>query len=165
MNAIGTGSEQFLSRAGELLEAAGELLVLLRFHGSAGAKEFRLVTSIDDLQRLLSEQPPRTSVVVIGRRQLPVRGVVDPALIERASREIATGGEWLIVDLFTTTAGKASWWGWSVGESVAELVEELTARIGREVAVGIHPEWLEDGDLVTSAFVPDSDGRVVVGVY
>ncbi len=145
----------------------GEVLALFRFHAAAGSISFEFFVSLDDFNNRLSELQPRTSVIVFGERQIPLRGVVDEAFISAARQSIADGSDWIVVRLTQITAGSQSWFHHTGDNSHGELESELRAEFcwGEMVAFGPEPDWFEDTDTVISAVTPETDGTVRVGVY
>jgi hypothetical protein len=103
----------------------------------------------------LKALPPTTTIIVHAQRQLPVRGVVDAAFIDRALAEVPTGFEWAIV--CEAEQGSETYRGKTPQEFKAKL-QELA---GRSVATGEEPYWFA-GELVgdTQGIVPNADGTV-----
>ncbi|HEY3325320.1 MAG TPA: hypothetical protein VGP72_33010 [Planctomycetota bacterium] len=157
----------FSSTVQQWIEANGEVLALIRFHASAGAKSFEFFRSMDDFKIRLADLPPRTCVIVFRDHQLPLRGRVDEEFIRKASALVPNGVEFLVVVLERISMGAASWFHDAAGQTHDELIEELRDSYcyGKSVAVGPYPPWLEDTAAVISAVVPNSDGSVTVGIY
>jgi hypothetical protein len=157
--------ETFLGRVAEWITARGEVLLLIQYSHAAGSKDFEFYDSVDAFRARLTQLPPRTRVIVFGGRQLPLRGRVDESFIRRAEELVPDGAEFLVVRLELVRYGTTSWFPKSAGESHEELQESLQDLYGEQVALGPYPPWLEDGEDVTSALIPNPDGSVTTGVY
>lgn len=162
-----TAHPEFQDMVANWIGGDGEVLALFRFHAAAGRISFEFFVSLDDFNNRLSELLPRTSVIVFGERQLPLRGLVNEAFISAARQSIADGSDWILVRLTQTTAGSHSWFHDTGGNSHEELESELRDEFcwGEMVALGPEPRRLEDTDTVISAVIPETDGAVRVGVY
>jgi len=155
----------FLDRVAGWIAVRGEILALIRYSHAAGAKDFEFFDTADDFRNRLRGLSPRDCVTVFGRQQLPLRGRVDEDFIRRAVALVPDGAEFLVVGLEPVRYGEASWFPKSAGETHEELRESLRDLHGELVAVGPYPPWLEDGEEVTSAVIPNPDGSVTTGVY
>lgn len=144
----------------------GEVLALFRFHAAAGSRSLELFVSLDDLDSRVSELPPKTSVIVFVKPQIPLRGTVDEQFVSTALRSLADGTGWLLVCLEKTFAGGQSWFHDCPGRSQEELEQELREQCwGQAVAIGREPDWSTDSDTVFSAVTPDDDGIARPGTY
>jgi len=160
-----TTSPIFLAAVRAWIAASGEILVMIRFSASGGAKSFEFFGSFISFQDRLASLPSRTCVIAFRDKQLPLRGVVDDDFTANALTLLPEGKEWLAAALSRTFAGSASWFDYGEGETKSELREELEARSGESTAFGPYPPWLHDSEAVISAVVPDPDGTVVTGIY
>lgn len=167
MTVRSTAHPEFQETVASWIGRNGEVLALFRFHTGAGSKSFEFFVSLDDFNNCLSGLPPRTSVIVFGEPQLPLRGVVDEAFISAALQLIADGTEWRLVGLTQVTAGSQSWYHDFSDNSHEELERELRDDYcwAEMIAVGPEPDWFYDTDTVISAVTPERDGSVQVGVY
>ncbi len=161
-----TANTEFRRRIADAIARNGEVLALFRFHAAAGSRSLEMFVSLEDFDERLSELPPRTSVIMFGEPQLPLRGMVDEQFVSAALRSFPDESDWLLVCRGKTTAGSQSWFHHCFGDSHEELEEELRERCwGEEAAIGREPDWREDSDTVFSAVIPDDDGTVRVGTY
>lgn len=158
-----TQSPAFLTTVGAWIEQDAEVFVLVRYHAAGGTRDHEFHSSMQAFEQRLSSLPERACVTVIRGRHLALRGVVDDALIQQALSTIEDGREWLVQSFEKTVAGSAWWYAYAAGESLAELESDLQDYRGQRVAIGVHPDWLEDNDVVVSAVVPDADGAVGQG--
>jgi len=142
-----------------------EILVMVRFSHAAGNREYRLFRSIEDLRDWIATLPSRTSVIAFRNGSLSLRGAIDETLIARCLRELPEGSEYLVVHFEPWTAGRRTWFHYDSGTSHRELAADLRENPGAEVAVGLHPDWLDDSEDVFEAIVPWQDGRIERGVY
>ena len=125
------------------LDATGEFFVYVELHHSGGSGTDYFVRSVDDLQKLLSDQTwSEITVTVFRRLQFPIRGMADDALLERALRDIPDG-RWFHVARLDGTYPRSCWWRAS-GQGHSELREEFQEVRGEFVAIGEHPF---DGDI------------------
>ena len=143
-----------------------EILVLIRYPYAAGGKSFEFFSSPMALFERLRELPQRACVTAFRQPQLPLRGVVDDAFIEKCTGSIPEGSEFLLVETVQRTAGRASWFHDMGGQTHAELRETLEDSMGNAVAVGLHPPWpWEDIPDAISGYVPDEDGVARPAAY
>ena len=162
-----TASPAFLSAVERWIRETDEVLVLIRFSHAAGDRSWEFFSSLSSFQERLAGLPPRTCVIVFREHALALRGVVDEAFIARALSAFQAGAGWILVSLEPITAGRASWFHHTSINTREELEEELGSEfcVGRRVAVGREPDWLEDRDGLTAAVVPRPDGTVETGTY
>ena len=165
MSYSSTTDQGFLSVLQEWLQSQREILILIRFSRAAGSKSFEFFSSRETLLERLQGLPPGTCITAFREPQLPFRGVVDDQFITTCLNNIPDGVEFLIKETGLRTAGCASWFHHTNGESHSELREGLKDSRGLHVAVGRYPPWLVDTDDVISAVVPDEYGIVVTGIY
>jgi hypothetical protein len=162
-----TDDPVFRSTVERWISDNGEVLAVIRFAGGGGSKSFEFFHSIDAFATRVEGLPSAACVTVLAERQLPLRGIVDAEFIGRARSAIRDGDEWLIVCKERITMGAASWYHDCEGNSNKELEVELRNEYcyGKLVAVGWHPDWLDDSSTVITAIVPNSDGTVTIGAY
>jgi hypothetical protein len=157
---------EFTSTLDSWLRKQSELLVMFCYPYVGGRRDYEIHSSLETIARRLSEVPPQTWVIAFRKPQLPIRGVVTPALIHAALASIPDGAEFLLVETALTTYGKASWYHDASGESHVELREKLESSAGRPVMVGEYPQWLDEhGPDVVSGYVPDKEGHIKPGAY
>jgi hypothetical protein len=157
----------FLSTVEQWIDAKGEVLAMIRFAYSAGAKSFEFYDSFSAFNIRLRQLPPSTCVIVFHDFQLQLRGCFCDEFLLKARAMMQEGHEFLLVGLEKVTIGVASWYENVVVQTLAELDEEFRERcqLGKKYAFGPYPPWLEDCDTVISAVVPDEHGVVKSGAY
>lgn len=165
MSYSATTHPEFLATLEQWFQSTAEILILVRYSHSAGAKSFEFFSSFQSLSHRISELPPLTCITAFKSAQLPIRGMVDDSFASRCLKLIPEGSEYLLVETVQRTYGRQSWYCWSAGTTLAELREHLEESRGISVAVGHYPPWLVDGDEVISAVVPDKNGDTSGGVY
>jgi hypothetical protein len=165
MGYLATSDPDFLGRTCRWIAEQHDVLVLIRYSHAGGSKDFEFFDSTERFIDRLRGLPPRTCVTVFGKRQLPLRGLIDESFITTALRVLTNGAEYLVVGLDPARYGNFGWFTHRAGETHEELREDLLDLEGRNVAVGTYPPWLEDGQDVISAVVPDPDGSITTGVY
>lgn len=162
--------EAFLAHVSKLLSSQGELLVLFRYAGAAGNKDFMFISDMQTFHSKLENLPADTNVIVYGDQQLPLRGRVDSEFIGKALEFIPEGSEYLILCLEKTIHDYrphhyCESFEVSAGETNAELSEALNNYLGRLVAVGLWPPWPDENDSSFEAYVPDASGLIKPGPY
>lgn len=160
-----TTNPNFLTTLEKWLQEQPEILVLIRHSHSAGARDFEFFRSFRDLSDRLRQLSQRACVTAFRSPQLPIRGVVNDEFISKCLRDIPNGSEYLVVETVKRIYGSKSWFHNGAGTSHAELRDELEESRGKPVAVGLHPDWLEDNENVISAVMPDEDGVARTGIY
>jgi len=160
-----TTDKTFLGTLEAWFRTQPEILVLIRVRCGAGSKDFELFCSFEALLSRIYELRAGTCVTVFKQPQLPIRGVVDEAFIDKCLSNIPEGAEYLMVETVKTFAGKASWFHYGSDVTLAGLRDDLQESRGRPVAVGIYPPVLEQNDDIIDAVVPDADGIVRAGPY
>jgi hypothetical protein len=160
-----TAGRDFLAKLDSWFSSQPEILVMIRYSHAAGARDYEFFPSLQSLTERIRGLPALTSITVFRQPQLPLRGIVDDALISRCLSSIPEGGEYLVVETVRRVYGSRSWFHYGSGESHAELRDDLEECRGAPVAVGLYPEWVEDTEDVASAYVPDEHGVVKPGVY
>lgn len=162
-----TRSADFLSTVQRWIDEHGEVLVLLRFHASAGSKSWELFDSLSALQKRIEDLPPQTCLIVFRENELRFKGIVDDAFVKHVVRHHPKGEWWLVACLERVTMGRVSWYHSNEYDNPEELEEELRDEFcfGKLVAVGKEPEWIDSRDGLVDAVVPFEDGTVKTGVY
>ncbi len=162
-----TQSDNFRSTVQRWLDEHGEVLVLIRFHASAGGKSWELFSTFPALQKRIDGLPARTCLIVLREHELHLRGIVDDAFVLKAVSQHPRGKWWLVACLELKIIGRGSWYHSSECDTPEELEEELRDEFcyGKPVAVGKEPDWLEERDGLVSAVVPFDDGAVETGIY
>jgi hypothetical protein len=155
-------SPEFLNAARAAIAAAGETLVLIRWAGMGGAKDWHLLHAPEELDNIVRKASAKTSVSVFLKPELPVRGRVDKNLKAAAHVLLADLKE-LLVSEFPTNGSELNS---AAFDNDTELDQWLDQREGLAVAIGRYPPfWLDDGPEQLSAYVPDFDGVVRPGAY
>ena len=165
MSYSSTTDQRFLAVLQEWIQGQREILILIRFSRAAGSKSFEFFSAREILFERLQGLPPGTCITAFRQPQLLLRGVVNEQFITTCLDNIPDGSEFLVKETGLRTAGCASWFHHTNGESHTALREELEDSRGLHVAVGRYPPWLVDTDDVISAVVPDEYGIVVTGIY
>ena len=165
MSYVSTANPNFCMTLKSWLETQSEILVLIRYSHSAGAKDFEFHNSFEALSKRLTSLPGRACVTAFKQRQLPIRGVVDNDFIAQCLNQIPEGSEYLVLDSERTVRDQYSHFYWTAGETHAELREELLDLRNRRIAVGMYPPWLYDNEEVISGVMPDENGETMTGAY
>jgi hypothetical protein len=158
-------SDEFRGTIAEWLNRDGELLVLLRLNRAAGRKDWFLIRSLGDLDRVVEGARPSDCLTVFSGHHLPHRRRADANAISAAVSLVSSTEESVfgeidpdepqLRDAFAAVPGDEEW--------VEEWIGE---RPGRAIAFGAYPPFLsEDPKDAVDGIVPTADGLVVVGVY
>ena len=162
---LSSTDKNFLETLEHWLNERPEILLLIRYSRAAGSKSFEFFSSLKKLHLRLLELPPSTNVIAFRQPQLPLRGVVDDAFIEKCIHSIPEGTEFVVVETGPRTPGKASRFFDVAGESHQELREALGDLRGNPVAAGVYPPWDDDSPDVLCGLVPDDHGNLTPGIY
>jgi hypothetical protein len=150
----------FLEQVKEWIEASGEVFVVIRYAYAAGAKDYLFMTSYEQFQSRLGTLPSMADVIVFRQTQLPIRGVADGALLDRACADIPDGEWWFLV---CPEEDAGYYWGDKSHETLKETFEEYR---GKFVAIGLEPPYHEeDNPNMQSGLIPMPDGTIKAGVY
>jgi hypothetical protein len=150
----------FLEQVKEWIEARGEVLVVIRYAYAAGGKDHLFVTSYEQFQSLLRRLPSMADVIVFRQTQLPIRGIADEALLDRACAQIPDGEWWFLV---CPEGDPGHTEGENSHEALKEILEEYQ---GKYVAIGLDPPFHEaDNPNMQSGLIPMPDGTIKAGAY
>lgn len=125
------------------IKATGEVFVMLRYLGMAGAKDDAFIHTPEEFQSLIDKLPSGTDTIVFRKRQLPIRGAVNDQLIETASVLFPDGVETLLVFGVQESPGDRLLRGRMNGVS-DELIMDLRELYGQVIALGPLPPFNED---------------------
>jgi len=99
---------KFLGTLESWLRDLPEILVLIRYSGAAGNKDFEFFSSFGILSNRIRQLPPGTSIIAFSRPQLPLRGSADDCFIARCLSHIPDGSEFLVVETTRRAYGERS---------------------------------------------------------
>ncbi len=151
-------SSAFIARVCERISTCGEVFVVLRYLRSGGQRDYVFCRSETEFRDLVETLPVGTDTVVFQLPQLPLRGLCSQSLIDRALAEIPEGDEYLITRLRWPSSNANADTGW-MGDSHAELVDDLRCLLGEEVAIGVCPGFNgPDSEAMISASKGGIDG-------
>jgi hypothetical protein len=160
MTPLSTTDPGFLNDVQDIVEANGEILVVVRYVYGAGGKDFVLLPNMAEFRKLVSSRRERDSIIVMKSFVKVLTGIVDDRFIERCRSLFTENDNWLLIgdDNYEYTAN------WDIPESLSELVEALHDRVGNEVVVVEEPDYISN-ECCLAAYVPDADGVVRPGAY
>lgn len=133
-------SPAFLGRVASWLERSGEVLVILRYLRAAGRKDYALCRDASEFHDLVRSAPLGTDIEVFKEPQLPMRGVVDGAFIELASRSASEWSEYLLISDETRVESRVAQKA-ILDDSPEELRANLAEMMGTKVALGPCPDF------------------------
>ena len=151
-------SPQFVSQVSQWIWESGEVLVILRYLASAGAKDFVFCRSPEEFASLVESVATGTDIIVLKENQLPIRGICTASFIENVLGELARHEECLAVSLETREPRHLKPSGY-MSDSPEYLKEILEDMLGEEVAVGPCPNFnVDDHETMISASKGGVDG-------
>ena len=133
-------NKDFLAVCAAWIQERGEVLVASQF--GAGDRDYLLCSSLEHLHHFCeatAEGYRSASVAAFRTPQLELRGIVDPAFIDRVAATLPESPEYLVLRLTPHPATRLL--SGNACASRAEVREELQEEQGRPVAVGKYPEW------------------------
>jgi hypothetical protein len=133
-------SDDFLATVASWIRNASEVFVVVRYLRAAGAKDYAFVRSETEFRELIGICPVGTDIIVFRDPQLPLRAVVDDALVRTARVLLSEWKEYLYVLLTPRTAGDVRLFG-KMGDRESDLVEDLGEHFGEKVAIGACPNF------------------------
>src|SRR4051794_22398044 len=95
---VSARSPEFLSAARAAVATSGETLIIFRWAFMAGAKDWYLAHSPEELNIILAKASANTSISIFLQPELPLRGRVDENLKSRARALLADLKEILVAD-------------------------------------------------------------------
>ena len=161
MSYVAISDPLFLGTVESWFRERAELLALIRYSHAAGSKEFQSFSSFAEFKEKVLGLPHMTCVIVFRQPQLPLRGIVDDAFIDRCIQSIPDRAEYVV----TKTARGQYGFEHRAGETNTEMRADLEDFRGALVAVGLYPPWEYDNEDVISGVVPDEHGAVSAGCY
>lgn len=131
----------------------------------AGRKDWYLIRSLSDLDRVIGRGSTSDCLTVFAGRQLPFRGPAGEDLLSRALEVVARFDESLfgelagedveLKDVVVAEPGN--------GQSVQEWMLD---RLGHHIAFGPYPPFhSDDPELAIDGIIPANDGTVTVAAY
>lgn len=162
MNTRSVFEPLFLSDVQRWLTEQADIFVMTRYAKSGGARDYFVIANYSDYRILLSSLPAMADVIVFRQRQLPVRGIANSDLLEKAITTIADGQSWIIVILSEQDHGKVlDIWDGQSHQEMVRIFHELT---NTYIAVGEDPPFEgEDHPDMQSGIVPLADGSLQRG--
>ncbi|MDB5347100.1 MAG: hypothetical protein JWP89_5477 [Schlesneria sp.] len=148
----------YLSTVDQWIDSSEEVLVVLRYLGMAGAKDYAFIESPVAFRQLVDSVPIGTDIIVFKEHYLPLRGEVSDDLIQAALVLVPNGSEYLCVDLVPDTNVEQRLSG-RLGDTHLDLLEDLNDCKGHPVAFGPVPPFCEaDNEFMISASKGGIDG-------
>ena len=153
----------FIAAGLKILTEAQELLVLIRYPGQAGSRDFKLIKSPEEYKCLLNNRSPADSVTLLKSFELLRRGIVtvDFVLEILENLQAPEKGDWLLIwekDNFEDEDDS------NFFDNKVELREELEFHFGKRVSILSEPDWLSDETSI-NAYAPHRNGKVYPGTY
>lgn len=120
----------------EWFETSDELFIELHYPHSGGSGNYYLVSSLDNLSRMVEEARSGAVFFILRQLQFPIRGIADDTLIKRALDEIQDGEQFMITmrEFYPQRLSRYGSW-----DSHEVLVEEIKDCQGQAICVGKEP--------------------------
>ena len=142
-------------------------MVLCRYVGAAGRKDWYWVRNVADLDTVFTKGRPSDSYTVFLQPQLPHRGTASPDLCARALEGLVDEAE-LLFGVITGGVGPLDWINAYApdADAIGEVTDWFDEHEGDPVAFGPYPPfWTDDEAIAVTGYVPRADGTVHVGAY
>lgn len=147
----------YLSTVRSWIDATGEVLVIMRYLHGGGAKDFALITSAEEFDRLIDVCPLGTDIIVFRDRMLPIRGVVDDVFVKQLRELLPDDSEYLFVNMKPEKPGDPRCFG--EFDFVRHLDSDLEDMVGETIAIGECPDFTgPDNESMISASKGGIDG-------
>ncbi len=148
----------FLERVKGWLATSNQLFIVMRYLRAAGAKDYLFIHNQAEFQQRIDACPLGTDIIVFREPQLPIRGTVTSEFIAEIQSRIPDGAEYLIVRMSPEEPIGQRITGY-LGDTHADLVEDLSDIQGKLVAVGPCPPFMDlDHEGMISASKGGIDG-------
>lgn len=139
----------FLETVQSWLDSSNEFSFVMRYLRAAGARDYLFIHNEAEFRQRIDSCPLGTDIVVFRDPQLPIRGTVTPEFIAEVQSRIPDGAEYLIVRMSPEEPIGQRITG-HLGNTHADMVEDLSGIQGELVAVGLCPPFM----------APDHDGMI-----
>lgn len=136
----------FLEETRQWLDKTGEVFVVIE--SDVIKTGYALVKSYNQFLRITQSLPGRTRVFVFKERQLPLRGVADEDMRQKALQMIDELGDFLILGMESEDYLQNEWFH---GDMRGELEAKFEDFYGKSIAFGEMPPWYDTDQRVTSA--------------
>lgn len=154
-----TEDQHYLAIVNALFQTASRVLVLIRYAGGAGSRQFLMLPSFDSFLAQLKKCKAQDDVTVMFSYQIVREGVVDQRFSEHVMAQYNVDDEWLIIEEMDQCGGP-----YSQIDCREELAAELLDLYGEKVCIVVDPDWMDDEKAI-HAYLPDPDGIVRPGAY
>lgn len=159
---VSTDDTAFRVAGDAALAALGEAFVLVRTPNSGGSRFEYLITSITQLDELVTSHPEGTSFSVFLEKELPLRGL-GSEVFEQAAAMLEQAGQLLVAGILPDEPALEFS---GVADDLGELHECFEDMANRYIGVGRYPPfWLPNGDECFTAYKPGPDGTIKPGAY
>lgn len=147
----------YLSTVRSWIKATGEVLVIMRYLRAAGAKDYAIVRSAEEFDRLVDVCPIGTDIIVFRDKMLPLRGVVDNTFVKHVQESLPEDMECLFVKMKPEKPGDPRCFG-EFGY-MRHLNSDLEDMVGETIAIGGCPDFTgPDNEAMVSASKGGIDG-------
>jgi hypothetical protein len=136
----------FLEEIRQWLEDNGEVFVVIE--SDVIKTGYAVVKSYDQFLRITQSLPGRTRVFVFHDRQLPLRGIADEGMRQKALQMVDDPEDFLILSLASEDYQQNDWFH---GDMHGELKAKIEDFYGKSIAFGKMPPWYDTDQRVASA--------------
>jgi hypothetical protein len=145
-NAMYVDDTDFLEEIRQWLEDNGEVFVVIE--SDVIKTGYTIVKSYDQFLRITRSLPGRTRVFVFQDRQLPLRGVADESMRQKALQIIDEAEDFLILGVESEDYLQNEWFH---GDMHGELEAKFEDFYGKSIAFGKMPPWYDADQRIRSA--------------
>jgi hypothetical protein len=165
---VSTNNPKFSALVDDHFENNELIIVLIRYANSAGAKDYLLVRTKDEFDKLLQQLRSKTSITVFFESAFALKGISNAELRNKTKKLFCEEHEeYEGLDIICTDP--------KLGEKIErdimfmqklEVIDEwLERHHGYQVFIGTMKFWCDNNKDFLTAYVPDDDGVVRPGAY
>ena len=131
--------KDFLSKASQILQTQGELLLLIRYPAQAGNRDFFIIQSYEAFLKFLKERSLHDSIYIFKSFDKVAAGLVTESFIAKTMDEIKlpTQGNWLVIFTVINSIDRH----WFFVDNKEELRITLQKWMGEQVRILEEPDW------------------------
>ncbi|MBS4060912.1 MAG: hypothetical protein KG029_10970 [Bacteroidetes bacterium] len=165
---VSTQNSAFLVMVHEHLAKSEVLVVMIRYANHGGAKDYRVIQTMEEFDTLIKKLAFKTSITVFFESAFAIKGRVNNELQKKVD-ELFTreydeyeGLDIICLEPQKGNDGERNIWFMQELESIKEWLRQHK---DCQVLIGTMKFWQDNSQDVTTAYVPDVDGQVRPGTY
>lgn len=159
---ISTDSTIFRDTLISWFKEKGELLMAIRYPWTGGGYDLELHQNLHLLRKRIAGLEPSCSITIIKDFYLPIRGIVNDELVNRAQQYIDKNEEFVLLGLEYENSDKGIKPEFWRGENHEELIELLNESSGKKIAMEKDKDatWMKEHVEELNAYTPIENGDV-----